>query len=38
MVPIVVIVAVGVAGGLLSSIRPSWRAAHLDVLRAIATE
>jgi putative ABC transport system permease protein len=36
--PIVVIIAVGVAGGLLSSIRPSWRAAHLDVLRAIATE
>ena len=33
-----VIVAIGVCGGVLAAWRPSWRAAHLDVLRAIATE
>jgi putative ABC transport system permease protein len=36
--PMLVIVAVGVAGGVLASFRPAWRAAHLDVLRAIAGE
>jgi putative ABC transport system permease protein len=35
---IAVIVAIGVGGGVLASLRPSWRAAHLDVLRAITTE
>ena len=38
VVAVVVIVAIGVAGGVVAAWRPSWRAAHLDVLRAIATE
>jgi putative ABC transport system permease protein len=38
VVPMLVIVAVGVAGGVLAALRPGWRAAHLDVLRAIASE
>ena len=38
VVSVVVIGALGVIGGVLAAIRPSWRAAHLDVLRAIATE
>jgi putative ABC transport system permease protein len=38
VVAVVVIVAVGVIGGVIAAIRPSWRAAHLDVLRAIASE
>jgi putative ABC transport system permease protein len=35
---LVVIVAIGVVGGVVASLRPAWRAAHLDVLRAIASE
>jgi putative ABC transport system permease protein len=35
---VAVIVAIGVAGGVLAAVRPAWRAAHLDVLSAIATE
>jgi putative ABC transport system permease protein len=38
VVGLVVIVVIGVAGGVLAAVRPSWRAAHLDVLRAIASE
>ena len=37
-VALVVIVVVGVLGGVIAALRPSWRAAHLDVLRAIASE
>lgn len=37
-VPALVLIAtVSVAGGILASLRPAWRAAHLDVLRAIAS-
>lgn len=35
---LVVIIAIAVVGGVLAAVRPGWRAAHLDVLRAIATE
>jgi putative ABC transport system permease protein len=38
VVPLLVIGLLAVAGALLASIRPGWRAAHLDVLRAIASE
>jgi putative ABC transport system permease protein len=38
VVTLVVIVAIGVLGGVVAALRPAWRAAHLDVLRAIATE
>ena len=38
VVALVVIVAIGVVGGVVAALRPSWRAAHLDVLRAIASE
>jgi putative ABC transport system permease protein len=38
VVAVVVIVGISVIGGVLAAIRPSWRAAHLDVLRAIASE
>ena len=38
VVALVVILAIGVAGGVVAALRPSWRAAHLDVLRAIASE
>jgi len=34
----VAIIAVGVLGSILASVRPSWRAAHLDVLPAISSE
>ena len=37
-VALVVIVVAGVIGGVIAALRPSWRAAHLDVLRAIASE
>jgi hypothetical protein len=33
-----VIGPIAVLGALLASLRPGWRAAHLDVLRAIAGE
>ena len=33
-----VIVGVGAIGGVLAAVRPGWRAAHLDVIRAIATD
>ena len=33
---LVVITAIGVVGGVLAAVRPAWRAAHLDVLRAIS--
>lgn len=33
-----VIVGIGVVGGVLAALRPGWRAAHLDVPRATATE
>jgi putative ABC transport system permease protein len=36
--PLVLIGVLAVVGGVLASIRPAWRAAHLDVLRAIASE
>ena len=35
---LVVIIAIGVLGGVLAAVRPGWRAARRDVLRAIATE
>jgi putative ABC transport system permease protein len=35
---IAVIVGFGVVGGVLAAARPGWRAAHLDVMRAVATE
>ena len=35
---IAVIVGVGVLGGVLAAVRPGWRAAHLDVMSAVATE
>lgn len=34
---LVVVVVIGVVGGIVAAIRPAWRAAHLDVLRAIAS-
>jgi putative ABC transport system permease protein len=38
-VPALAVVAVAaVVGGVLAAIRPAWRAAHLDVLQAIASE
>ncbi len=37
-VPLVVIAGVAVIGGVLAALRPGWRAAHLDVLRAIASD
>ena len=41
VLPVISLVAIGVIavlGAVLAAIRPSWRAAHLDVLRAIASE
>jgi putative ABC transport system permease protein len=38
VITVVAIAAAGVIGGLLAALRPGWRAAHLDVLRAIAGE
>ena len=38
VVPLAVIAVIAVAGAVLASLRPGWRAAHLDVLRAIASE
>jgi putative ABC transport system permease protein len=38
VVPLLVIGALAVAGAVLASLRPAWRAAHLDVLGAISTE
>jgi putative ABC transport system permease protein len=38
VVSIVVIVAISVVGGVLASVRPAWRASHLDTLRSIASE
>jgi putative ABC transport system permease protein len=38
IVPLLVIGLLAVMGALLASIRPGWRAAHLDVLQAIASE
>lgn len=38
VVSIAVIVAISVVGGVLASIRPAWRASHLDTLRSIASE
>ncbi len=35
---LVVIAVIGVLGGIVAAVRPAWRAAHLDVLRSIATE
>jgi putative ABC transport system permease protein len=35
---LVVITVIGVLGGIVAAVRPAWRAAHLDVLRSIATE
>jgi putative ABC transport system permease protein len=35
---LVAIVLVGATGGVIAALRPGWRAAHLDVLRAIAAE
>jgi putative ABC transport system permease protein len=35
---LVVIVLLAVLGGILAAMRPAWRAAHVDMLRAIATE
>jgi ABC-type lipoprotein release transport system permease subunit len=37
-VPLLVVGAIAVFGAVLAAIRPSWRAAHLDVLEAIAAE
>jgi putative ABC transport system permease protein len=36
--PLVLIGVLAVIGAVAASVRPAWRAAHLDVLRAIATE
>ena len=36
--PVVVVALLAVLGGVLAALRPAMRAAHLDVLRAIATE
>jgi putative ABC transport system permease protein len=38
IVPLLVIGLIAVVGALVASLRPCWRAAHLDVLRAIASE
>jgi putative ABC transport system permease protein len=38
LVPLAVTGVLAVLGAVLASIRPGWRAAHLDVLRAIASE
>jgi putative ABC transport system permease protein len=38
VVPLTVIGVVAVLGAVVAALRPAWRAAHLDVLRAIATE
>jgi putative ABC transport system permease protein len=35
---LLVIVGIGMIGGVIAALRPGWRAARLDVLRAIATE
>ena len=37
-VALAVIIGIGVVGGVLAAVRPGWRAAHLDVMRAIAME
>jgi putative ABC transport system permease protein len=37
VIALAVITAIGVVGGVLASVRPAWRAAHLDVLRAISS-
>jgi putative ABC transport system permease protein len=36
--PLVVIGVLAVVGAVAAAVRPAWRAAHLDVLRAISTE
>ena len=36
--PLIVIALIAVVGAVLAAIRPAWRAARLDVLRAIANE
>jgi putative ABC transport system permease protein len=36
--PLVVIALIAVVGAVIAAVRPAWRAARLDVLRAIATE
>jgi putative ABC transport system permease protein len=36
--PLVVIALIAVIGAVIAAVRPAWRAARLDVLRAIATE
>ena len=38
LVPLLVIGLLALLGAVLASIRPGWRAAHLDVLQAIASE
>ena len=38
VVPLVIVGVLAVLGAILAALRPSWRAAHLDVLRAIANE
>jgi hypothetical protein len=38
LTPLLVILGIGVIGGVVAALRPGWRAAHLDVLRAIASE
>jgi putative ABC transport system permease protein len=37
-IPLLVIAVIAIIGALLAAIRPGWRAAHLDVLKAIASE
>jgi putative ABC transport system permease protein len=36
--PLIVIAVIAVAGAVIAAIRPAWRAARLDVLRAVANE
>jgi putative ABC transport system permease protein len=38
VVPLIVIALIAIGGALVAAIRPAWRAAHLDVLQAIASE
>jgi len=38
VVPLIVIALIAIGGAVVAAIRPAWRAAHLDVLQAIATE
>lgn len=37
-VALAVVVVLAVLGGVVAAVRPAWRAAHVDVLRAIASE